>query len=213
MRLFQLFRSPDSAAGATGTPGAETKTETKVEPKADPPKVEPVNPFAADLAELNELRKERAHRKAEQEKAEREAALKRGEHERLLAEREAELAKLRGDLDSLSKAEQERIKGVAALNEERVKLLPPDLKALVPKGLHADALAEWLTVASAKSTPGVTVVPNKPDTATNTEVPQSVVDEAKYKQIDPAELWKIIQKQNPARAKKLIDAEKAAKGI
>jgi len=105
-----------------------------------------------------ELQAKLAAREAADKAAAEAEALKRGEHERLLTERAAELAKrdeelaaTRAKLTAAEQREQARLEAVATSNEARIAALPEAFKAIVPIELKADPdkLAEWFARASA----------------------------------------------------------------
>ena len=98
---------------------------------------------AAELQAKLDAIEEEKRTKAEAE------AIARGEHEAVIVARDAEIVTLRETLTGLEQREEARRVAQAERQEVRKDALPDNLKALLPAGLEADAMDDWLTRAEA----------------------------------------------------------------
>lgn len=96
------------------------------------------------LSVVTALREELQTLKAERDAAELAKLAEAGEWKTVAETREAELADVRTQLDTLSARETARLERVGVTNSKRLKALPANLRALVPDGLDADGIAEQL---------------------------------------------------------------------
>lgn len=158
-------------AGGEETPTIESLTAqittlTEQQRKAD-------ERAAAAEKVASERAAELAKREAADKAAAEAEALRRGDHEKLLTERNAELAKATDELKKATerlaahdKREADRLEAVAKGNEARIAQLPEAHRALVPVELKTDPdkLAAWFARADAsgalKVAAGTEVNPN-----------------------------------------------------
>lgn len=190
MRRF--FRSPDGDGGTQ-----------------DPSKGGGGDELATVKAELAKLVAANAKREADERAAKAAAdeaeAKRRGDFEKVLAEKDAKLARLA----ELEKREEARVAKVTERNDARIKTLPKDRQALVPAALRADpdALAEWLDASWSllsgapagegsgrpAASPGSTEI-------TDDKVPADIAAEARSRGLTPAAWFKILLKAGRVKA-------------
>ena len=194
MRLFQIgrFLSPGEGDAPAATPNT---------PPADPKP----DPRDAELADLRKYKAEREAETAKAAKAKKEAddaeALKRGEHEKLLAAEKATKAELEAKVAAYEAAEAKRMKETEARNLKRVEALPANIKALVPTKLSPTDLADWLDSVSAATgdSKPAPVVPGGPPSKGNDTLPAEIVAEARRKNMDPQDWAALVRKHQPTR--------------
>lgn len=174
---------------------------------------------AALLARVAAADKAEAERTAAATKADREAkakadaeALKRGEHESVLKERESELAATKAEVERLKAVEARetaRLKAIGERNEAKIGKLDKTRQGLIPAVLKADpdACAAWIEdnweFLAGKGEPGSgTQRPGnlRPDVK---GIPPEVVAEAERFGKDPAFWFDTIRKTDPRRYKAL----------
>lgn len=197
MRRF-LLRSPDADGGGAsddkGTDaakGQEAKAD-KVDAKPDATAAE-LATLRTKLAEMTAAEEARAAKIAADAKAADEAArLARGEHEKMLAERDAELTKLRTAHEALSTREAQRIalaeadaaKLIAELPEELrdVPMAIPDVDARLAAVRKMVAVAKGAEARPAGPGPRATKAPE-------VVIPDEIVEEARTLNVSPAALY------------------------
>lgn len=107
---------------------------------------------AQELADLRKWRQERESADAksadEKRKADEAEALKRGEHEKVLKAKDADLTSTKAKLAEYEARETKRGEAVAAKNKARIEALPERARKLVPGGMDPDAVSAWLDEAA-----------------------------------------------------------------
>lgn len=149
------------SGGVEGVPS--TDGEAANQSTADAGESTPDARVAALEAELARIRTSKraaeewkAAREAEDAERERKAALDRGEHEQVLKSTAAELEAVRAELADAKAREDARVERVRGSNDKRTAALPAELRALVPEGLSADAVADHLAKLEALDRSGPT---------------------------------------------------------
>lgn len=178
------FLSPDDTSG----PGDPAKGA------ADPVKPDDTAALRAKLAEYEAAD---VKRRADAAKADEDAAKKRGDFEKLLADKDAKIA----TLAELEKREAARIKRVGEKVEARIKALPKDRQSLVPDVLKADpdALADYLetnwALLSGQPAGEGTDKPGhkpKPSEMSDADVPADIAEQARMRGLAPAAWYKVL---------------------
>lgn len=179
MRKFHL--SPDDSTG--------TGDSSKAADKPDE--------VAALRARVAEYEAAEAKRKADAAKAAEEEARKRGDFERLLAEKEEKL----GKLAEYEKREAARLKRIGEKNEAKLKALPKDRHSLIPDVLKADpdALADyleanWTLLTGVPAGEGTDKPGTKPKSGdlTDEQVPADIAADARRRGMAPSAWYKIL---------------------
>ena len=118
-----------------------------------------------------------AQKATEQKAADDAAALKRGEHEALLATRTEEVAALQARVDAYNAAETARTEALKARNEARIAELPEHMRGLAPEYDKPDQMSSWLDKAM-KQVPQFAQGGGKPRSNVSTDVPTEFHAEA-----------------------------------
>lgn len=178
------FLSPDDASGS-GDPGKGA---------GEPAKVDDVAVLRAKLAEYEAAE---TKRKADAAKADEDAAKKRGDYEKLLADKDAEI----GKLSELKKREADRLKRVGEKVEAKIKALPKDRQSLVPDVLKADpdALADyletnWSLLSGTPAGEGTDKPGHRPKPAelSDADVPADIAEQARMRGLAPSAWYKVL---------------------
>jgi len=154
---------------------------------------------AALRAKLAEYEAKEAARADAERKAAEADAKKRGDFEKLLAEKDERI----GKLSELEKREAARIKRVGEKVEARIKSLPKDRQALIPAVLLADPDAaadyletNWSLLSGAPAGEGTDRPAAKaaPGEMTDDKVPADIAAEARHHGKAPAAWYNILLK-------------------
>lgn len=198
MRKIPFYDPGAGGGGAPGENGASGADGGQV--AADKP--DPQAVLLASLAgKVKALEEEKAARiaadqeaaakiAADKAAAERAEALKRGEHERIIAEKEAALKATTERLTAAEQREQARIARFEAAAKEAAEKLAPEMKAVVDSIPDPEArLAAIRTLSAEKVSTG----PGPRQTAPKPVViPQSVIDRANDLGYKPESLYAIL---------------------
>jgi hypothetical protein len=119
--------------------GGDGKPPVVVDPDADPAAEGRLKALKAERAQRQALEAELATMKATQEAARVKAAEEQGQFKELYQENDAKLIAANVELDAFKAKDAARVEAQTAKATAAVEALPDNLKALVPKGLDADA--------------------------------------------------------------------------
>lgn len=202
-------KGAEAAAKLAAEKAEADKAEVKLS-KADHDKLM-ARLAAADKAEIE--RAAAAEKTAAEVKAAAEAdALKRGDHEKLLKDRDAELASTKAEVERLKaveKRETDRLKAQGERNEAKIAKLDKTRQGLIPAVLKADpdACAAWLEdnweFLGGKGEPGSGTGRPSALRPGNKGIPPEVIAEAERYKMDPATWFDTIRTSDPRRYAKL----------
>lgn len=187
MRRF-IFLNDSAPGGGDPNPKAGDKAGDKAPDEA-----------AALRAKLAEYEAKDAARADAERKAAEDAAKKRGDFEKIIADKDAQI----GKLSELEKRETARLKRVGEKVEAKIKSLPKDRQALIPAVLLADpdAAADYLETnwpllsgqpaGEGTDRPAAKAAPGE---MTDDKVPADIAAQARERGMAPAAWYNVLLK-------------------
>lgn len=193
---MQLLRFPFRAEGDVAGAAAGAAAKGGVESAATEPAKGAADEAAALRAKVAEYEAKEAKRVAAEKKAADDAAKARGDHERLLAEREAEAKTLAEKLKGYEEREAARIAKVDAANAKRIKEIPEIRRTLVPAEITGDALDVYLTTnwSLLKGDDVATGTRTATGTAPGVRLTKELIADAQKHNMDPEKWAEILTK-------------------